>query len=247
MSPWWTGIAPAQATVRCGGHRHALRWEDGALAALDHGDPTDEATLAALAGEPVPCLEILRAWTRRRADPRVLTLASRGPGDTLDIDRDELTPPFGGDGRGAEAELLGLLALGGGVPERLQATAAATWARRLRTGHARLQDTLPQLHAALYGRALATLRTWLGEPGLAIELTMADASGGRPLVRSGDGIAVTLPFGWLAEVWARGLAVVFGRLCVAAHTPDGAHWTLDTVGPDLERLQPIALSAGESA
>jgi hypothetical protein len=47
-----------------------------------------EVTAAALAGESVPCLELLRTWSRRREDPHVLTLASRGPTDPLDIDLD---------------------------------------------------------------------------------------------------------------------------------------------------------------
>jgi hypothetical protein len=38
--------------------------------------------------------------------------------------------------------------------------------------HATLAATRPQLHAALYGRTLTTLRSWLGDPTLMVELTM---------------------------------------------------------------------------
>jgi hypothetical protein len=233
MSAWWTGIAPAQAAVDCGGHPHILRWQAGALTAVDHGDPEGEATLAALAGESFPCLELLRAWARRRDDPRVLTLASRGPTDRLDVNVDLLRHPRGVSRRQTEADLLRLLALGGGLPDRLQANTAATWARRLRTGHTALDAALPQLQAALYGRVLAALRGWLGEPGLTIELTMTETGGERRLLRADDGVSVSLPFSWVSDVWTRGLAVIFGRFCLAADTADGTRWTLHTIGPDL--------------
>jgi hypothetical protein len=241
MSPWWTGLSPAQVAVTCGGHAHTLRWQAGTLTAADHGNPDDEATLAALAGESFPCLDLLRAWARRRNDPRVLTLASRGPTDTLNINVDHPGHQFGPSRRPTEDELLRLLALGGGLPDRLQANAAATWARRLSTGHARLDATRPQLHAALYGRVLTTLRTWLGEPNLTIELSMPAADGERRLIRSNDAIIVSLPFAWLSEVWIRGLAVTFGRLCIAAETTDGHSWTLHTQGPDFSELTQIEI------
>jgi hypothetical protein len=174
MRAWWTGIPAAEATVPCGGHTHTLRWEHGALTAMDHGDPEAEATLAALAGEPAPCLDHLSAWNRRRDDPRVLTLASRGVLDALDVQINQHPHPRAPTPRRSETELLELLALGGGLPDRLQAHAAASWTRRLRTGHSALPAALPQLNAALYGRALSALRLWLGEPNLAIDLTMID-------------------------------------------------------------------------
>lgn len=242
MTEWWTGLPPAHATVACSGHTHTLRWQAGALTAIDHGEPEDEATLAALAGESVPCLELLRAWTRRRDDPRVLTLASRGPTDILDVNAGQLTRTGGSSRRRTETELLRLLALGGGLPDRLQANSAATWARRVHSGHANLESTLPQLHAALYGRTLTAVRTWLGEPRLAIDLTMTKPDDTRALVRGADGISVSLPFSWLTDVWARGLAITFGRLCLAAETADGTHWNLRTIGADLGETEQITIT-----
>lgn len=171
MSHWWAGIPPAEATVLCAGYTHTVRWEAGELIAVDHGDAEGEATLAALADETFPCLELVRTWTRRSDDPHVLTLASRGPTDLLNIDFDRLRFDHRGPRGQTEAQTLRLLAAGGQLPDRLQATTAAIWARRLRTGHATLETARPQLVAALYGRAL-TLRAWLHEPRLAIELTM---------------------------------------------------------------------------
>src|ERR1019366_1077588 len=159
----------AEVTVPCGGDTHTVRWEAGELMAVDHGDPDGEA---ALAGESVPCLELLRTWSRRADDPHVLTLASRGPTDPLNINLDGLRFDYGAPRRQTEEQTLRLLAAGGRLPDRLQATIAAIWTRRLRTGHTALETARPQLEAALYGRVLRTLHAWLGEPRLPIELPL---------------------------------------------------------------------------
>ena len=141
-----------------------------------------------------------------------------------------------------EEQTLRLLAAGGRLPDRLQATTAAIWARRLRTGHAALENARPQLEAALYGRVLRTLRAWLGEPQLTIELTMIEPAEQRTIVRTAAGIDVSLPFSWLPDVWMRGLAVTFGRLCIDAETTDGSSWTLHTLGPDLTDLTQLTIA-----
>ena len=238
MTHWWAGIPPAEVTVPCGGDTHTVRWEAGELIAVDHSDPEGDVTLA---GESVPCLELLRTWSRRADDPHVLTLASRGPTDPLDIDIDGLRFDYGAPRRQTEEQTLRLLAAGGRLPDRLQATTAAIWTRRLRTGHAQLETARPQLDAALYGRVLRTLRAWLGEPQLTVELTMIGPEEQRRIVRTADGVEVSLPFSWLSDVWMRGLAVTFGRLCIAADTTDGASWTLDTLGPDLADLSQFTI------
>ncbi|HEY5318208.1 MAG TPA: hypothetical protein VIJ20_09515 [Solirubrobacteraceae bacterium] len=88
MSSWWLGLPPAQTTITCGGHAHRLRWEAGALRAIDHEDPEAERALAALGGERCPCMEVLEAWGRHAGDPRVLVLASRGPADPITAQAD---------------------------------------------------------------------------------------------------------------------------------------------------------------
>lgn len=133
----------------------------------------------------------------------------------------------------AEDELIWLLNLGGSIADRLLATVAATWSRRISAGQARLSKTLPQLHAGLHGRAFASLRTWLGEPGLAAELTMIGATQPRTLTRVEDRIRAELPFNWLAEVWARNLDTIYGRFCLAAETTDGRTWRLTAIAPNL--------------
>jgi hypothetical protein len=226
----------------CGGNTHTVRWEAGELIAVDHGDPEGDVTRAAPAGETVPCLELLGTWSRRADDPHVLTLASRGPTDPLDIDIDGLRFDYGAPRRQTEEQNLRLLAAGGRLPDRLQATTAAIWTRRLRTGHAATGTARPQLEAALYGRVLRTLRTWLGEPQLTIELTMIGPDEARRIVRTAEGVDVSLPFSWLSDVWMRGLAVTLGRLCIAADTTDGSSWTLHTLGLDLTDLTQLTIN-----
>jgi hypothetical protein len=242
MSHWWAGIPAAEIPVLCGGNTHTVRWEAGELIAVDHGDPEGDVTRAAPAGETVPCLELLRTWSRRADDPHVLTLASRGPTDPLNIDIDGLRFDYGAPRRQTEEQTLRLLAAGGRLPDRLQATTAAIWTRRLRTGHAQLETARPQLEAALYGRVLRTLRAWLDEPQLTIELTMIGPEEQRRIVRTAEGVEVSLPFSWLPDVWMRGLAVTFGRLCIAAETTDGSSWTLYTLGPDLADVTQLMIA-----
>ena len=172
----------------------------------------------------------------------MLTLASRGPTDPPNIDFDQLRFHYRGPRRQTEEQILRLLAAGGRLPDRLQATTAAIWTRRLRTGHAALGTARPQLEAALYGRVLRTLRAWLGEPRLAIELTMIGPEEARRVVRSADGVDVSLPFSWLSDVWMRGFAVTLGGLCIAADTTDGSSWTLDTLGPDLAHVTQLTIA-----
>jgi hypothetical protein len=81
--PWWHGLGPSEIVVECSGERHAVRWQEGRLVAPMHPDVEGEETLAALAGERLPCLELLGLWAQHGDDPRVLVVASRGLGDVL--------------------------------------------------------------------------------------------------------------------------------------------------------------------
>jgi hypothetical protein len=105
---------------------------------------------------------------------------------------------------------------------------------------AALDEARPALHAALYGRVVATLRAWTGRPDLRVALTMIP-EGARPaLARDGDGLAAELPFGWITEVWARGLGTCWDRFCLAA-APHGDGWALAAVTPDLAPPAPITV------
>ena len=145
MSDWWAGIPAAEVTVLCGGDTHTVRWEAGELIAVDHGDPERDVTRATPAGETIPCLELLRTWSRRPDDPHVLTLASRGPTDPLNMNIDGLRFDHGAPRRQTEGQTVRLLAAGGRLPDRLQATTAAIWTLRLRAGTPRLRPPGPSL------------------------------------------------------------------------------------------------------
>ena len=77
---------------------------------------------------------------------------------------------------------------------------------------------------------VATLRAWTGRPDLRVALTMIGESDRPALAPDGDGIAVELPFGWISDVWARGLGTCWDRFSLAA-APAGTGWTLSAVGP----------------
>jgi hypothetical protein len=269
---WWTGLTPVDTTIRCCGAGHRIRWERGELVACDHGDPDDERALAALGGERYACIDLLDAWARHTDDLRALVRSPRGARDaaraagwTLEHggrgDAAVRPPTFGAElpvpsvpriGRfpiyprswdEGEAELIALLGLGGGVADRLVATVAATWARRLRPGANVVPVAVPRLRAALHARLLTTLRGWLGEPGLSLTLELVGEVDPRSLSRVGGRVRAELPFAWLAEVWARGFQLVDGRFCLAAQTGDGDGWELTTVAPDLHTIQRMTLSA----
>ena len=163
-------------------------------------------------------------------------------------------------------DLIELLGLGGLLPDRLAATVIAAWAGRLRgapgPGEAAGADpavataadaaataadavTLaaarPALHAALCGRVTVALRSWTGQRDLPVALTMIPEDQPPRLACDGDGIAAQLPFGWLSDVWARGLTTCWGRFCLAAE-PAGDGWVLSTVAQDL--TPPIPVTVG---
>jgi hypothetical protein len=260
VTDWWVGLPAAETTVSCGDDRHRLRWEAGSLLAVDHEDVEAERTLAALGGERCACVDVLDAWNRHADDLRVLVLSPRGPSDRIAppaappnptrlrpgrITRGWTTYTAAGVLRGGPPppapkpadDLLTLFEVGGGLPDRLAATVAAAWSERLARG-VDAADARPQLQAALFGRVSAALRTWPGAPQFRVEVTMADE---RSAELGDDGVArVSLPFSWLADVWARDLAIVTGRFCLAATFADG-RWELTTIGPDFGPPRSLAI------
>lgn len=133
-----------------------------------------------------------------------------------------------------------LLTLGGGLADRLVGEVAATWTDRIAARDDRVAGAEPALQAALYGRVLAALRDWLGEPDLDLSLTMCPPDAERSVTRDQDGVRVTLPFAWLAEVWVAGFATIAGRFCLGRDTADDA-LRLRTVGPDFGAARVLTL------
>jgi hypothetical protein len=261
VSDWWLGLPDAEARLSCGSETHRLRWHAGALLAVDHDEVEGERTLAALAGERCACVEMLDAWARHADDLRVLTLASRGAADQVAAPFDRRASGLAGGqgltvtasgvsvaymsgGTGAdefEDDLVPLLGVGAGLTDRLMATVAAAWSdpaereEEAAAAHA-------QLMAALYGRAVLAIRAWLAEPELEVDLRMVNTDAeSRLTYLDAGGVRAELPFSWLSEVWSRGLTTVCHRFCLRAQTDDGRRWTLSTVGPDLDNIEPMTL------
>ncbi len=115
-------------------------------------------------------------------------------------------------------ELFYLFALGPEFQLRLSATVAAAWA----DGGSRASDRdagRPALVAALAGRLAPAAQAWLGvDPGR-VDVSLHEGEGWGRLALSGTGpdrrLSAALPAGWLASVWAAGLAVAAGHLVVA--------------------------------
>ncbi len=70
---WVDRLPPLEATVRCGGDLHRVRWVRGALVACDH-DLAAETALGALGGTPPPCVQVLTAVRRYVASVAPLTM-----------------------------------------------------------------------------------------------------------------------------------------------------------------------------
>lgn len=134
-----------------------------------------------------------------------------------------------------------LLSLGSGLPQRLSATVISTWAERIEAGDERVSAALPALDAAVYGRLGATLLPWLGRTAK-IEFTLGSADATPAVRRDGDKLKLELPFVWLRDVWATGLAVVLDRFCIEAQQTAPGSWTLTTIDRDLASTHPITIS-----
>ncbi len=265
---WWAGLSPVELPVDCAGTPHHIRWAAGRIEAPDHPDADGERTLAALGGEGFPCLDIIDTWTRHSDDLDVLLLAGRGPGDpvnpappmprrsvayasTLNL-RWQAPPAAGGwvragqpHHRGAppQDEIEAFLTLGGGLPDRLAATDIATWADRLENTTAATYTTaaLPALHAALYGRATAAIRDWLGTTDLNIDVQIRPTDAEPGITRESGTVQLEVPFTWLRDVWAPGLTTILGRFTLAATCTEPDEWTITSVDTNFGPPQTITI------
>jgi hypothetical protein len=145
----------------------------------------------------------------------------------------------------AESELIALLTLGGGLHNRLVATVAAAWRARLRQPDGAPARVRPQLQAALYGRVFDTIQHWLGGPAVQTQFRMIGEDEEPTLVAEDGVLRAQLPFAWLVDVWAKGIATIWGRFCLAATRQDAQTWRLLAVGPGLGPPAPITLQLAE--
>lgn len=117
------------------------------------------------------------------------------------------------------SELRMLFALGPELQWRLSGAVAAAWSDG-RPGRDRAAAR-PALTAALAGRLAPAAQAWLGADPDRVEVTVHDGAGWGELAAApagtgeAPGLTAALTAGWLARVWAPGLALVAGRLVVA--------------------------------
>jgi hypothetical protein len=173
----------------------AVDWEDVAAAAAErHPRPPalPRTGPMRLASQPVPSLA--RATARRQQVQEEMNQAAQRRDD-----------------------MLSLLALGYGFQVRLAGQVAAAHAGSPETG------IRPALVAAIAGRLAPVAEEWLGiDPGqVVVSLHHGPGWGSAELTGRGEDrrLRVSLPAGWLAGVWACGLARVGRYLVVAVEQP----------------------------
>ena len=120
-------------------------------------------------------------------------------------------------------DILSLLALGYGLQVRLIGQVAATHAVRLAGRPGGGEAVRPALVAAIAGRLALVAEEWLGIDPDQVVVSLHHGSGWGSAELTGRGedrrLRVSLPIGWLASVWACGLARVGRHLVVAVEQP----------------------------
>lgn len=163
-----------------------------------------------------------RTGTARRVQTRTFAIGTPGQGRPA------------GPRSTDEDPVARLLALAGPLADRLVATVAAAWADRLAARDEAAVEQRAGLTAALYGRTVSALRTWLGAPRLVADVTMVDEGESRAISRDEDGVRVSLPFSWIPQVYCRGLAVLLGHFVLGVVEAHESRIVLDAVGTDLQ-------------
>lgn len=213
---WYQSLPPAETSLPCGKGTHAIRWEEGRLILPDHPDPEAELVLAALGGDKPACLTMAETWEAHGDDLAVLAAGPRSDADRLTVTADQLDEHR--KTRPALAGLLELMALGPEFQFRLSGAVAAAWAREDRAGER--AEHRAELAAALTGRFAPVAAGWLGVDPDAVIITPHEGPGWGSLEVTRDGaLTGTLPAGWLAGVWACGLALSDGHLVVSVTEP----------------------------
>jgi hypothetical protein len=119
-------------------------------------------------------------------------------------------------------DMLSLLALGYGFQVRLIGQVAATHAARAGSAPPG-EQVRPALVAAIAGRLAPVAEEWLGIDPDQVVVSLHQTPGWGSTELTGHGAArrlrVSLPAGWLASVWACGLARVGRYLVVAVQQP----------------------------
>ena len=198
---WQRGAPVVRSPVACEGVEHVVVWRRGALA-LAHHDLAAEEALAALGGQPPPCLAVVRAWRAGLVDaappPQVFFSAGHKGG----------APVAHVVHRGGEPVL----------PEALRRTRQLT----LLLGRS-LSWTMRGEGGARAYAPLASLRI----PGR--DLAVVGGADGPSLGLLHGQHLLTLPVRWLTHVWARGIEVADGCFVADAARSPGADGRLRLV------------------
>ncbi len=170
----------------------------------------DDVAAAAQVGQPVP---------GGAPQPRPRRVASRSPGlQAMASARRRQVSAEMEQARQRRNDILSLLALGYGFQVRLIGQVAAAHAARLDDQAAR-----PALVAAIAGRLAPAAEQWLGIDPDQVVVTLHHGPGWGSVEMDGRGaerrLRVSLPPGWLAQVWACGLTLTSRHLVVAVEQP----------------------------
>lgn len=244
MDHWWEGVGEVRMAVACGGSTHEVIWRHGDLVVPEHPDLDGERALAAFGGDRPGCVAVADLWRDALADPVFLgewarhesadarrqsdfehrwrRLFTEGVQDVL-----HGVPPARAARVGEVLaawpqplqDRLAVTVVAGLDPSRadpvLAAAADRAVAVRARTAFV---ASLAREHAHPRPDALVPVR---------VRRAAAPEVDGR-LARRASGVLLGLPWSWLGRVWARGLAVVDGRLVLDA-TPGTQRWCLTVV------------------
>jgi hypothetical protein len=173
----------------------------------------DDVLAAEQAGSPGAAPGLPRSTPMRLASPSKPTLARAGARQRQ-IQSEQLKS------QRRRNDVLSLLALGYGFQVRLIGQVAATHAAR---GGGEQAGSGPALVAAITGRLAPVAEEWLGiDPDqVVVGLHSGRSWGSSELTGYGADrrLRVSLPAGWLASVWACGLARVGRHMIVAVEQP----------------------------
>jgi hypothetical protein len=187
---------------------------------------------------------VAQAWARHAEDLSVLAIGPRGPADEIAVSWDDVDAAAQGAQPGGSRraprrrpmpptptpspfptpslvehrrdDTLSLLALGYGFQVRLIGQVAEAHADRPEEV---MEKIRPRLVAAIAARLAPVAEEWLGiDPGqVVVTLHRGPGWGSAELTGRGEQrrLRVSLPAGWLARVWAAGLALTGRHLVVA--------------------------------
>ena len=229
---WAADVDDLEQAIPCGGSVHVVRWHHGEVLLDQHPDIDAERALVAFGGEAPPCLEHYELWCDAVADGGFLGewahLHQIGRDRlwwlrvALDRMRAEGVQEFLRDMPRSTASRMGQFLTA--FPQPFLDQAAAEVADRLRTGvgvgyHRAgllVEEAVALRVREAFARSVGGSHLSLGAAAL-VPFRPVIIDDSRPAVDGHlDGrnsrVEVVVPTRWLAGVWARGAAVVEGRL-----------------------------------